>query len=152
MLQSTQNSQPGNKHDKNAKLTIMLLTISFSFLVTTTPMNVYIILTAVWNGDDFGVIASIKLFQAFAEMLMYVNHSINFYLYCATGQKFRQQLLQMVCYKSAERNGALTSTYAAPTLSTKKSRNSVYCQVDQIEMKPRNSRNQSDRHILPTNV
>ena len=33
-----------------------------------------------------------RLCCTISEMLMYVNHSINFFLYCATGKKFREQL------------------------------------------------------------
>ena len=29
-----------------------------------------------------------ELARTIAELLMYANHAINFYLYCATGQKF----------------------------------------------------------------
>jgi len=39
-----------------------------------------------------------ELARTIAELLMYANHAINFYLYCATGQKFRHQLIWMVCY------------------------------------------------------
>jgi len=31
-----------------------------------------------------------ELARTIAELLMYANHAINFYLYCATGQKFRR--------------------------------------------------------------
>lgn len=39
-----------------------------------------------------------QLARTIAELMMYANHAINFYLYCATGQKFRHQLIWMVCY------------------------------------------------------
>lgn len=77
----------------------MLLTISFAFLITTFPMNIALISTHFYSpiSMDRPAMARFKLIRAITELLMYVNHSMNFYLYCATGHKFRQQLLQMCC-------------------------------------------------------
>ncbi|XP_055955440.1 uncharacterized protein LOC130012150 [Patella vulgata] len=36
--------------------------------------------------------AKFHLVKTITELLMYVNHSMNFFLYCATGRKFRQQI------------------------------------------------------------
>jgi len=41
---------------------------------------------------DLPFAAKLILVRTVCELLMYVNHSINFFLYCATGQKFRRQL------------------------------------------------------------
>jgi len=80
----------------------MLLTISFTFLVTTLPLTVVSIAAAfvgrTSGGRDELTASRFKLARTIAELLMYANHAINFYLYCATGQKFRHQLIWMVCY------------------------------------------------------
>lgn len=39
--------------------------------------------------------AQFKLIMTVTELLMYTNHSINFFLYCATGNKFRQQFFDL---------------------------------------------------------
>ena len=72
----------------------MLLTVSFAFLLTTLPMNISLIITAFWQHGNHGLRQTVqfKLAKTVAELLMYVNHSVNFCLYCATGQKFRQQI------------------------------------------------------------
>jgi len=79
----------------------MLLTVSFAFLITTFPMNTTLIATsyiarttAMPNGliTNFPLAAKLYLVRTVCELLMYLNHSINFFLYCATGQKFRRQL------------------------------------------------------------
>lgn len=81
----------------------MLLTISFTFLVTTLPLTV-VSIAAAFVGRTGGAAADavtesrFELARTIAELLMYANHAINFYLYCATGQKFRHQLIWMVCY------------------------------------------------------
>jgi len=78
----------------------MLLTISFAFLLTTLPMSVVNITATFWNAyrEDYQRVARFKLARTITELLMYANHSMNFFLYCATGQKFRHQLVWMVCY------------------------------------------------------
>ena len=77
----------------------MLLTVSFAFLLTTFPMNTTLIATSCWTASlpdglvtDLALAAKLILVRTVCELLMYVNHSINFFLYCATGQKFRRQL------------------------------------------------------------
>jgi hypothetical protein len=80
------------------KLTIMLLTVSFAFLLTTLPMGISLIIRIFWQRSDHEVkaILQFKLAKTIAELLMYVNHSMNFVLYCATGQKFRQQIVYLL--------------------------------------------------------
>ena len=91
-----------NTKDANLKLTIMLLTISFTFLATTVPMNVVMIASVVWRNemDNPKQSAKLVLIRTISELLMYLNHSINFFLYCATGQKFRNIVLRMICGRS----------------------------------------------------
>ena len=89
--------QPFSATD-SGRTTIMLLTVSFSFLVTTLPMNVTLIATRFLapNIQDLGVMVVYRLVRTIMELLMYVNHSINFYLYCAAGRKFRDQLVRLI--------------------------------------------------------
>ena len=108
--------------ESSAKVTVMLLSISFTFLITTLPMNVTIITTA-FSGSYAPTLAlgtKFKLARTISELLMYTNHSINFFLYLLTGQKFRQQLVAMVCPSRHERC------------------TSVYTQVAHIEAKGQN--------------
>ena len=44
------------------------------------------------NDDVLGVYGRYLLSKAVTELLMYANHALNFFLYCATGRKFRQQV------------------------------------------------------------
>ncbi len=81
----------------SGKLTVMLLTISFAFLLTTLPGNISLIVSNVWtpNSSNLRQLAQFRLFRTITELLMYLNHSCNFYLYCATGRKFRVHLCRM---------------------------------------------------------
>ena len=86
-------------NESSARVTIMLLTISFTFLVCTLPMNVTLVHRAILGFDTMSLkeVSQYQLSRTVSELLMYTNHSINFYLYLLTGQKFRQQLISMVC-------------------------------------------------------
>lgn len=103
----------GNKYEQrrpsqegSTRLTVMLMTISFAFLLTTLPMSVVNIASALCRGecsDDERRQSAFRLARTVTELLMYANHSVNFFLYCATGQKFRHQLMWMVCYTKRRR-------------------------------------------------
>ena len=82
--------------DSGYKITVMLLTISFAFLITTLPSSVCMIIGALMKHQTDPVdISRYVLAQTITEHLMYVNHSMNFFLYCATGQKFRFELFRL---------------------------------------------------------
>jgi hypothetical protein len=89
----------GTHHEGSTKITIMLLTISFTFLVTTLPMNISSIVSALAgsHASNSHEASKYKLARTITELLMYTNHSINFFLYLLTGQKFRQQLKILLC-------------------------------------------------------
>lgn len=86
--------------DSRSKLTVMLLIVSFVFLGTTLPMNIVLILRhfldirGVLKGK---VLAQLRLAETVTKLLMYANHSTNFFLYCAMGQRFRKQLVKLLC-------------------------------------------------------
>ena len=90
--------------ETNFMLSLMLLTISFAFLLMTLPMNVMLIINNIWNtskastpsSSDPRLWAKYQLASTITELLMYLNHSTNFFLYCATGQKFRIELKRML--------------------------------------------------------
>ncbi|KAK3085681.1 hypothetical protein FSP39_007067 [Pinctada imbricata] len=88
--------------EASMRLTLMLLAVSFSFLITTLPMNVVLIVSQFGNNSPkqgMKQYASFILVKDISEILMYVNHSINFFLYCAAGKKFRKILMDILCNK-----------------------------------------------------
>jgi len=108
-LRTTHGSVEASKMTESTRLSIMLLTVSFAFLITTFPMNTTLIATSRWTASmpnglmtDLALAAKLILLRTVCELLMYVNHSINFFLYCATGQKFRRQLCAL--WRSPERH------------------------------------------------
>jgi hypothetical protein len=70
----------GGSYDR---IVYMLLTISFTWFVLTLPVSLLGFVDFLHNN---------KIARTMCFVLMYTNHSINFYLYCLTGRKFRQEL------------------------------------------------------------
>ena len=86
--------QKATKDGVDRKLTVMLLSVSFIFIITTIPVNM------VWVAKIFlkemkltiCQVCTFKLCDTIAKMLMYTNHSVNFFLYLLSGKKFRMHL------------------------------------------------------------
>ena len=112
-------------HESSMRLSCMLITISISFLCMTMPVNVLLIVHSIsghhLNEQNW---SKKSLALSITETLMYLNHSTNFFLYCATGKKFRKELKKMfqqfysfiTCANRNKRNN---------NVSAKKTRNSV---------------------------
>ena len=60
---------------------------------------------------DLGVMCAVRLALAATELLMYSNHAVNFFLYCATGHKFRRQLCAPPLAAAAAAVTSLTAAY-----------------------------------------
>lgn len=75
---------------RQTRLTLMLLAISFVWLVLTGPFTVYaLFVESTRRRYDM-------LTKTICFLLMYINHASNFYLYCITGQRFRNELRNMI--------------------------------------------------------
>ena len=86
------------------KITVMLLIVSFVWLVLTGPFTLEPLLRL--DGDRGGrSLARLYLSKSICFLMLYTNHSINFYIYCVTGRKFRLQLLEMfwTCCRNSHR-------------------------------------------------
>lgn len=87
------------------KLTITMVILSLAFMVTTLPMLVYLCVTAVMNSLHKQPIFSRERYQhfrSFAELMMYTNHAINFYLYIANSRRLRLWFQKRICQQKAE--------------------------------------------------
>ncbi|KAH3839842.1 probable G-protein coupled receptor 139 [Dreissena polymorpha] len=76
-----------------AQLTRLLLTVTFTFLVLTAPRCIMQCFILFKSGDH--VVFS-KAF-AIAKLGLVINSSINFFLYCLSGKRFRKELRSVVC-------------------------------------------------------
>ena len=84
-------------------VTLQAVGVSCAFIVLTSPVSIYNImdLTSQFTYltiTDLHTFAVIKTMQSVFFMLRYMNYSVNFYLYCLTGSKFRNQFKNIVCF------------------------------------------------------
>ncbi len=80
----------GSGGPKLTGLTTMLLSISFSFIILTSPWCFHILLRNLAN-------INIPQLGHSSFVLLILNHSINFVLYCLSGQRFRQECVNLIC-------------------------------------------------------
>lgn len=86
---------------RNKRMTIMLLTVTFSYFILTTPytLSIYIILGYALSEHDHKQLASVQsnvyLAQHFLQIFLCLNHSINIVLYCGVGSRFRREFKAM---------------------------------------------------------
>lgn len=90
--------------------TMMCMSASLTFLVVVTPSIILLIGRPYWEkNDDGGKNHAYTAAKSVANQLTYVNHSINFFLYCLTGERFRSELSALFkCGKS--RKASTTNT------------------------------------------
>ncbi len=99
----------GNGSAKMTNMTAILLTVTFYFILTTTPINVYLAIEYLYiNNTDPQLGAKLRLWWAILNMLMYLNNSSNFFLYCLSGSRFRRQLRHMFCHNSVHPDTHIT--------------------------------------------
>ncbi|KAL8570569.1 hypothetical protein ACOMHN_008926 [Nucella lapillus] len=87
-----------------SRTTVMVLTISCTFVVLTVPMYAFY---TVWykDADIFltqtpQFLARMKLVSTITHLLGSTNYGVNFYLYCLTGTKYRREFLSWVLCRS----------------------------------------------------
>lgn len=87
--------------DQTAQITRMLLAVSISYWFLTIPMAIYFAGSQYFfDFTDLYSYSAAYLTQQVCAFLLLTNNSINFYLYCLTGNKFRQELRAMFCHQT----------------------------------------------------
>lgn len=113
----TRNARMGNFNHAGAKissLTLTLLLVSAVFFICITPIVVYPIGEPYWaDGASEKKLASLFLIETIANLLMYINHSINFVLYFLSGRKFRNEVKLLFCRRRTTQNETETSAGAS---------------------------------------
>ncbi|ESP01662.1 hypothetical protein LOTGIDRAFT_172511 [Lottia gigantea] len=126
--QMTQTGQTENT-GKERQITIMLLLVTFCFLIFVGPMAMIIIIERyLWFRVRAQEHALYFLVRTILNYLMYTNHALNFLLYFMSGQRFRNQAKETLCicrrstlgtYKPEARAAGNTgSSLSVATLST----------------------------------
>ena len=101
--QASQGSRPSPRAPQHfhRRLAPMLLGVSFCWLLLTTPQTLYgLAAPAPASLEEAG---RQYLIKTLCFLLMYLNHALNFFLYCLTGQRFRQELRRGLPCSESER-------------------------------------------------
>ena len=76
----------------------ILLLVTFGFLILTTPgYLLFLFIMLVDFRTSPKMFAGYHLFYNIAQQLHFTNHGINFFFYVISGQKFRTDLLKLLC-------------------------------------------------------
>jgi len=109
----------GNKPAKSTtsfrQTTLMCLSISFAFLICMAPSIVLLIGKPYWKHRTNPAYGNAK---AISNLLSFANHCINFYLYCVSGRRFRQELKAMFTCRRGEMPRSPITSENNTTLST----------------------------------
>ena len=79
------------------QLTIMLLLVTTLFLILLIPTYIRFIYTSFVRGTTPSSFAGHELFTRVSHNLYTTNSCINFFLYCISGKKFRNDLKEIFC-------------------------------------------------------
>ena len=92
----------------------MIFLVTFAFLILNVPsraLDFYLLFSN--GGDTPGYYAGFHLFYHLGNKSCITNHGINFFLYALSGKKFRTDLKNLFCPKSADLNGNIQNSSAA---------------------------------------
>ncbi|ESP01663.1 hypothetical protein LOTGIDRAFT_139345 [Lottia gigantea] len=93
-----ENKQTTEKKNQERQITIMLLLVSFCFLIFVSPMAVIIVVERYyWIPTEPHDKAVYHLVRTITNHMMYLNHSLNFLLYFISGRRFRDQFRAVFC-------------------------------------------------------
>ncbi|XP_045197542.2 apelin receptor B-like [Mercenaria mercenaria] len=113
----TSNTNPSTAVQKSiSSLTLLLMLVSVLFIICVTPIVVYPIGDPYWReGTSEHKLAKLFLIETIANLLMYLNHSVNFLVYFLSGSKFRSEVNRIVCVHATGH----ASTVSGSFMSTK---------------------------------
>ena len=97
---TTTHTQQASRERKANSVTLTAIVVSVVFVVLTAPLAFYNLLSftnANTETEDANELAVRFFIQNLFYMIAYFNYSVNFYLYCLTGERFRKELRKIVC-------------------------------------------------------
>ena len=106
-----QAGQVDSRAKKASSMTVTLIAVSLTFFLLTMPLSLYyIVFPYTTQKPDMGDTALAVNELVFDTLwhIWYANCTVNFYLYCLTGTRFRQQLRELFCVKADKRHRAST--------------------------------------------
>ena len=98
---ANQRRQRSLKNTEN-QLTIMLLLVTTLFLILMVPTYIRFLVYSFFNTGTPERYANLMSLYQFSYILYNTNSGINFFLYCISGQKFRNDVIETFSYSVGE--------------------------------------------------
>ena len=80
-----------------SSLTVTLMSVSVTYLCLTLPVSIFFVLQPYVAWGHARRNAWTELAWAVVNLMWYCNSTVNFYLYCLTGTRFRAQCKRLLC-------------------------------------------------------
>jgi hypothetical protein len=80
--------------------TVIMMTNTVAFMVCTTPLMCFNIIYPGWYHNPQEIMVKYELAHSTLQLLAYLNHAINFILYCVAGSRFREEFQYVVMRRS----------------------------------------------------
>ena len=87
---------------RNRDLLIIAVLVSMTFIILTSPLPLFLIISGISNSRDFTVV-EIQIYDI-TSLMSYINNAINFFLYVISGSRFRNQLKEMLHCNTCRHN------------------------------------------------
>ena len=108
ILQSRDQGQHFKIKNSDKQIFIMLLVVTFAFLLLNTRSLVFYL--NFYSGNTPYYYAGLHLFYHVGQKSYFTNHGINFFLYVVSGKKFRTDLRNLFVPKTLAKNTSMEST------------------------------------------
>ncbi|KAL8565614.1 hypothetical protein ACOMHN_064267 [Nucella lapillus] len=93
-------------------VTRTIVCVSVAFLVLTLPISIHQAVTYVMaETHQISVyqFAGFRFLKSLFFLMAFANHAVNFYLYCLTGKRFREEFLNIICCGKATHSTGVVS-------------------------------------------
>ena len=97
---ATTDTQQASRERKANSVTLTAIVVSVVFVVLTSPLAFYNMLSytnANTEAIDVRDLAVRFFLKRLFHIMTFFNYSVNFYLYCLTGEKFRKEFRKIMC-------------------------------------------------------
>ena len=95
---TTTDTQHANREKNASSITLTAIVVSLVFIVLTFPLALYNLLSLVAANTRYTDDINLSFFfRQVVYITAYFNYSVNVYLYCLTGERFRMKFREIMC-------------------------------------------------------
>ena len=116
--QGQNKSQISEDKSTETQIYLTLLLVAFSFFILITPLYAFVLYTQFVDfTKSTKTFAEFYIFYQVMHKMYYTNNAINFFLYVISGQKFRNDLLDLLkCSHGKQTKGTSITHFSETTV------------------------------------